>query len=70
MSLKVHGGEGLSCYVQGALRVNRFNPYEGYVGSESVGQDILLAVRTAMNRAMEGDIVAVELLPEDQWVRS
>jgi exosome complex exonuclease DIS3/RRP44 len=70
MSLKVHSCEGLSCYVQGSLRVNRFNPYEGYVGSESVGQDILLAGRTAMNRAMEGDIVAVELLPEDQWVRS
>ena len=56
--------------MQGSLRVNRFNPYEGYVGSESVGQDILLAGRTAMNRAMEGDIVAVELLPEEQWVRS
>jgi len=53
---------------QGSLRVNRFNPYEGYVGSESVGQDILLAGRTAMNRALDGDIVAVELLPEEQWV--
>lgn len=54
--------------VQGPLRVNRFNPYEGYLVSESVGQDILLAGRAAMNRALDGDIVAVELLPEDQWV--
>lgn len=54
--------------MQGSLRVNRFNPYEGYVGSESVGQDILLAGRAAMNRALDGDIVAVELLPEEQWV--
>ncbi len=61
--------DGLCSVVQGSLRVNRFNPYEGYVGSESVGQDILIAGRTAMNRALEGDIVAVELLPEDQWVR-
>ena len=38
------------------------------MGSESVGQDILLAGRTAMNRALDGDIVAVELLPEEQWV--
>ena len=53
--------------MQGSLRVNRFNPYEGYVGSESVGQDILLAGRAAMNRALDGDIVAVELLPEEQW---
>jgi exosome complex exonuclease DIS3/RRP44 len=55
---------------QGALRVNRFNPWEGYVGSESAGQDILLAGRAAMNRAIDGDIVAVELLPEEQWVRA
>lgn len=55
--------------MQGSLRVNRFNPYEGYVGSESVGQDILIAGRVAMNRALDGDIVAVELLPEEQWVR-
>ena len=47
--------------------MNRFNPYEGYVDSESVGQDILLAGRAAMNRALDGDIVAVELLPEEQW---
>ena len=51
---------------QGALRVNRFNPYEGWVGSESVGADILVSGRAAMNRALDGDIVAVELLPEDQ----
>ncbi|KAK9825185.1 hypothetical protein WJX81_004330 [Elliptochloris bilobata] len=52
---------------QGALRVNRFNPYEGWVGSESVGADILVSGRAAMNRALDGDIVALELLPEDQW---
>ena len=40
--------------LQGALRVNRFNPYEGYLGSDSVGQDILLSGRTDMNRAMDG----------------
>ena len=55
---------------QGSLRVNRFNSAEGYVGSESVGQDVLIAGRVAMNRALDGDIVAVELLPEEQWVRT
>lgn len=54
-------------YHQGTLRVNRFNPFEGWVGSESVGEDILIRGRIAMNRAMAGDVVAVELLPEDQW---
>ena len=49
--------------------MNRFNSGEGYVGSESVGQDILIAGRVAMNRALDGDVVAVELLPEEQWVK-
>lgn len=35
---------------QGALRVSRFNPFEGWVGSESVGQDILISGRIDMNR--------------------
>lgn len=52
---------------QGALRTSRFNPYEGRIACEAVGQDILISGRMDMNRAMEGDIVAVELLPEAQW---
>lgn len=36
--------------VQGALRVSRFNPFEGWVASESVGQDILISGRVDMNR--------------------
>jgi hypothetical protein len=39
---------------QGALRVNRFNPYEGFVASEGVGRDILITGRVDMNRAMDG----------------
>ena len=38
------------CHSQGALRVSRFNPFEGWVGSESVGQDILISGRVDMNR--------------------
>lgn len=52
---------------QGTLRVNRFNTYEGFVSSESVGTDILVSGRVDMNRAFDGDAVAVELLPENQW---
>lgn len=52
---------------QGKLRVNRYNPFEAYVGSESIGDEILIHGRGNMNRAFDGDIVAVELLPEDQW---
>ena len=55
-------------YHQGSLRVNRFNTFEGWIGSESVGEDILIRGRVAMNRAMDGDVVAVEVLPEDEWM--
>ncbi|GAB2279377.1 Exosome complex exonuclease RRP44 A [Dionaea muscipula] len=54
-------------YHQGKLRVNRYNPLEAYVGSESIGDEIILYGRANMNRAFDGDIVAVELLPQDQW---
>ncbi|XP_002521738.2 exosome complex exonuclease RRP44 homolog A [Ricinus communis] len=54
-------------YHQGKLRVNRYNPFEAYVGSESIGEEIVIYGRGNMNRAFDGDIVAVELLPQDQW---
>ncbi|KAJ6916500.1 hypothetical protein NC652_019024 [Populus alba x Populus x berolinensis] len=54
-------------YHQGKLRVNRYNPFEAYVGSESIGDEIVIYGRGNMNRAFDGDVVAVELLPQDQW---
>jgi hypothetical protein len=42
-------------HMQGALRVSRFNPFEGWVGSEAVGADILITGRLDMNRAMDGE---------------
>ncbi|KAG4386076.1 hypothetical protein GLYMA_12G218100v4 [Glycine max] len=54
-------------YHQGKLRVNRYNPFEAYVGSESIGDEIIIYGRSNMNRAFDGDIEAAELLPQDQW---
>lgn len=54
-------------YHQGKLRVNRYNPFEAYVGSESIGDEIIIYGRGNMNRAFDGDRVAVELLPQEQW---
>ncbi|CAJ1974555.1 unnamed protein product [Sphenostylis stenocarpa] len=54
-------------YHQGKLRVNRYNPFEAYVGRESIGDEIVIYGRSNMNRAFDGDIVAAELLPQDQW---
>ena len=52
---------------QGAMRTSRFSPWEGRVGSDAVGADILVVGRSAMNRAVDGDVVAVRLLPESEW---
>lgn len=37
-------------YHQGKLRVNRYNPFEAYVGSESIGDEIIIYGRTNMNK--------------------
>ncbi|KAG4139233.1 hypothetical protein ERO13_D07G178500v2 [Gossypium hirsutum] len=63
ITLGLHRG----IYHQGKLRVNRYNPFQAYVGSESIGDEIIIYGRQNMNRAFDGDIVAVELLPPDQW---
>eukprot|EP00884_Botryococcus_braunii_P014654 jgi/Botrbrau1/2318/Bobra.39_1s0007.1 len=52
---------------QGSIRTSRFNPYMGYLRVESLGGDIMIAGRELMNRAMDGDTVAVELLPQSEW---
>ena len=59
---------GMRCgiYHQGKLRVNRYNPFEAYVGSESIADEIIIFGRENMNRAFDGDIVAVELSSQDQ----
>jgi exosome complex exonuclease DIS3/RRP44 len=52
---------------QGVLRVGRFARDEAWVASAAVGRDILVRGRPALNRAFDGDVVAVELLPEREW---
>jgi hypothetical protein len=42
---------------QGVLRASRFNPFDGWVSSEAVGQDILISGRIDMNRAIDGECV-------------
>ncbi|KAH6837586.1 ribonuclease II family protein [Perilla frutescens var. hirtella] len=64
---EITSGMHRGIYHQGKLRVNRYNPFEAYVGSESIGDEIIIYGRTNMNRAFDGDIVAVELLPQDSW---
>ena len=55
-------------YLQGAYRC--WNFYEGFVrvGGDSQGaSEYLIQGTRNINRATDGDIVAIEVLPEDQW---
>ena len=54
---------------QGKLRVNRHNSTQAFVSVSSIPGhgDVLVNGREALNRATEGDLVAVRLLPEAQW---
>ena len=52
---------------QGALRTQRHSPWEGSIACDALGCDILISGRDALNRAMDGDVVAVSLLPEREW---
>eukprot|EP00958_Prasinococcus_capsulatus_P026105 scaffold4595_cov415-Prasinococcus_capsulatus_cf.AAC.3 len=53
--------------LQGVVKTSRYNAYEGVALVERVGE-ILLPTRALMNRATDGDSVAIRLLPKAEWV--
>ncbi|KAM8705694.1 hypothetical protein ACLKA7_010057 [Drosophila subpalustris] len=53
--------------LQGAFQASRENYLEGSVNVESFEKGILIQGRESLNRAVDGDLVAVELLPESEW---
>ncbi|KAK9797008.1 hypothetical protein WJX73_004308 [Symbiochloris irregularis] len=52
-------------YHQGTLRAGRAQ--EGRLVCDSLADEVLIRGRVALNRALDGDVVAVELLPEEEW---
>ena len=56
-------------YFQGSIRMNQYNGQEGKVKvrSDTIDRPILISGREHLNRAFDGDIVAVELLPKESW---
>ncbi|XP_058806479.1 exosome complex exonuclease RRP44 [Phymastichus coffea] len=64
---QLHEGIKNEKYLQGSFLASRENFLEGSVNCESVEKFILVQGRESLNRAIDGDTVAVELLPEDQW---
>eukprot|EP00948_MAST-09A_sp_MAST-9A-sp1_P000142 g142.t1 len=53
--------------VIGRLRINAKNRSEAYVIIPEVGMDLFVEGDKMRNRALNGDIVAVKLLPKDKW---
>ncbi|KAK4051726.1 Translational repressor [Microbotryomycetes sp. JL221] len=54
--------------VIGVLRVNKRNRSDAYVATDVLESDIYICGSKDRNRALEGDVVAVELLPvDDVW---
>jgi len=65
----VKDGLATGKFIKGGLRTSRYNPFEAHVLNEATGDSVLLSGRAAMNRAIDGDLVAVEILPESEWLR-
>ena len=59
-------------YFQGKFHVNPSNYLEGSIMTNKGGKDITILIqgRMDMNRALDTDVVAVELRPESEWVSS
>lgn len=53
--------------IEGQLRINPKKYNEAYLSSPDDGRDIFLDGIVARNRALNGDIVVVQILPRDQW---
>uniref|UniRef100_A0A8D0F799 CSD1 domain-containing protein n=1 Tax=Strix occidentalis caurina TaxID=311401 RepID=A0A8D0F799_STROC len=53
--------------IQGPLRINPKKYHEAFIPSPDGTRDIFIDGVVARNRALNGDIVVVKLLPKEQW---
>lgn len=54
--------------VRGPIRINQKNFQDSFIPApEGFARDIYIPGLVARNRALEGDIVVVELYPKEQW---
>lgn len=52
---------------QGIFNVSPYNYLEGSVNVPAFDKSLLILGRENSNRAVSGDVVVVEVLPQDQW---
>lgn len=55
-------------YLQGTFRCSQDNFLEGYVTVDGYDEPIMLQGRSGLNRSVDGDVVAIELLKKEDWV--
>ncbi|XP_034175685.2 exosome complex exonuclease RRP44-like protein Dis3 [Osmia lignaria lignaria] len=64
---ELHEGIKNGKLLQGTFAISRENFLEGFVKVERAEKEIFIQGRSNLNRAVDGDTVALELLAEDQW---
>ncbi|VVD03099.1 unnamed protein product, partial [Leptidea sinapis] len=64
---QIHGGIRSGILHQGTFHASRDNFLEGSATVSGYEKSILLQGHIGINRAIDGDVVAVEIFPEDQW---
>nr|XP_040228737.2 exosome complex exonuclease RRP44 [Anopheles coluzzii] len=65
--LQIHEGIKGGKLMQGGFLASRENYLEGYVRVEGIEKAVLIQGRMNLNRAVDGDTVAIEMLPESEW---
>ena len=64
---KVSAGLKRGELVKGVLRINPRNYELAWVTVPGLGRDVLIEGMLRRNRALNGDVVALEILPRDDW---
>lgn len=64
---QIHDGIKCGKLHQGSFVASRDNYLEGFVNVEGIEKFVLVQGREGLNRAVDGDIVAIELFPKKMW---
>lgn len=64
---EIHDGIRTGKLKQGSFAASRENYLEGFCNVEGYELPVFLQGRVGLNRAVDGDIVAIEMLPEAEW---
>ncbi|XP_055617537.1 exosome complex exonuclease RRP44 [Toxorhynchites rutilus septentrionalis] len=64
---QIHEGIKRGELLQGSFFASRDNYLEGNVRVESIEEPVLIQGRLNLNRAVDGDVVAIKMLPKSEW---